>query len=263
MTKKLQAKEYGISTLKGMVGAIPFAGTFLNEVAFEARSRIKQERVNRFIEEFSEYMNEHSDGEDNFDTLNTEQIGDIFEEIVISVSKTSAEHKRNVFKSILHNQLYSDEIDTDETLRFINITNELTNNQFKILTAFSSLSDNVLKYKVQIIELQDETKKLKEKILDLQEKYSGDGTTTKKLKERLSKIPRLIKKRELALKSGNINPNYHTTFDLTREVYISEVQDLISKGLLFDFALRTQLIDPFVHFGMTSLGRSYMNYINQ
>lgn len=49
MTKKLQTKEYGISTLKGMIGAIPFAGTFLNEVAFEARSRIKQERVNRFV----------------------------------------------------------------------------------------------------------------------------------------------------------------------------------------------------------------------
>ena len=81
MTKKLQTKEYGISTLKGIIGAIPFAGTFLNEVAFEARSRIKQERVNHFIEEFSEYMNEHTNGEDNFDTLNTEQIGDIFEEI--------------------------------------------------------------------------------------------------------------------------------------------------------------------------------------
>src|SRR5690606_27131001 len=141
--------------------------------------------------------------------------------------------------------------------------NELTNTQFQILSAFNLLSDNVLKYKVQILELQDEAKILKEKILDLQEKYSGDGVTSKKLNERLKKIPRLIRKRRNALKNGDINPNYHTTFGISRGVYIAEIQDLIAKGLLFDFAIRTQIIDPFVHFGMTGLGRSYMKYVTE
>jgi hypothetical protein len=263
MTKKLQQKEYGISTFKGLVGAIPFAGTLLNELAFEARSRIKQERVNKFVTEFSEFMNENSKEQFDLDNLNVEQISDVFEEIIISISKTSAEHKKNVLKRILLNQLLSNEVETDETLRFVNIINELTQTEFKILSEFHALSDNVLKYKVQILELEAEKKELEIQISDLKGEYIDNETKRKRIEDRLSKIPRLIRKRRTALKSGNINPNYHTTFDLSREVYISEIQDLISKGLLFDFALRTKIIDPFVHFGITSLGRSFMNYVSE
>ena len=83
MKKELKQKEYGISTLKGLIGAIPFAGTLLNEVAFEARSRIKQERVNKFIEEFSDYMSSYSPHESYENLIDSEKIGDIFEEIII------------------------------------------------------------------------------------------------------------------------------------------------------------------------------------
>lgn len=261
MSKKLQQKEYGISTVKGLIGAIPFAGTFLNEVTFEARSRIKQERVNKFILEFGEFINKNSEKDYDLGSLNVEQISDVFEEILISISKTSAEHKRKVFQQILFKQLTSNNLETDETIRFINITNELTKTEFEILSAFNSLSDNVLKYKVQILELEEERKQLRIQIEDLNNEYVGNETKEERLNKRLKQIPRLIKQKRSALKNGDINPNYHVTFDLTREDYISEVQDLISKGLLFDFALRTQIIDPFVHFGITSLGRSYMKYI--
>jgi len=263
MTKKLQRTEYGISTFKGLVGAIPFAGTLLNEYAFEARSRIKQERVNKFVIEFSEFINKNSEEKFELETLNVEQISDVFEEIIISISKTSAEHKKTVFKQILLKQLLSNEIETDETMRFINIINELTKAEFEILSAFHDLSDNVLKYKVQILELEAEKKDLETEISDMNGAFIGNDTKRKRIEERISKIQKLIRKRRTALQSGNVNPNYHTTFNLTREVYIAEIQDLISKGLLFDFALRTKIIDPFVHFGITSLGRSFMNYVSE
>lgn len=86
--------------------------------------------------------------------------------------------------------------------------------------------------------------------------------TAQKLNEQIKKYYRLIKRKRNALQRGSVNPNYHATFNLDREVYISEVQDLIAKGLLFDFALRTNVIDPFVHFGMTKLGRNYMKYVS-
>lgn len=73
-----EIKEYGLSTLKGAIGAIPFAGTLINEVAFEARSRLKQERVNAFVEEFSQYMADHHKKTSDVDNLNSEQIGDVF-----------------------------------------------------------------------------------------------------------------------------------------------------------------------------------------
>lgn len=263
MSKSEIRKEYGISTFKGLVGSIPYAGTLLNELAFEARSRIKQDRVNNFITEFIDFMNKHSEKDIKIENLNVEQISDIFEEIILSVSKTSADHKKNIFKQILYKQVTSNDTTTDETLRFVNITNELTSLQFQILSAFSSLSDNLLKYKVQIIELQAEKKKLRIRLLDLQGQTLGDPKSVEVIQNRLAKIPRLISKKETALKRGSINPNYHSTFGVNRDSYITEVQDLIAKGLLFDFVLKSSVIDPFMHFGMTSLGRSYMNYITE
>ena len=230
---------------------------------FEARSRIKQERVNSFVEEFGKFIGDK--GSDQFDLqkLDAEHIGDVLEEIIISVSKTTSYHKRKVFKKILLKQLNSQEIDTDDSLRFINITQELTKAQLEILEAFNSLSDNLLKYKVQIIELEKEKQDIEQKINDRYVRSEGNDKTLWKLEERRKKIPRLIKKRRTALQTGKINPNSHKSFGLKREDYITEIHDLIAKGLLFDFALRTQLIDPFVHFGITSLGRSYMNYVYQ
>ena len=261
MAENSELKQYGISTLKGLIGAIPYAGSLLNEVIFEARSRIKQERVSNFIEEFGNYVSQKCDANVKLHELNSEQIGDVFEEILISVSKTSAEHKKEIFKKILLNQLTSNQIGTDETIRFINITNELTHVQYKILLAFNSVSDNVLKYKVQILQLEEEGRQLKDELTSLQEKEMSNGKTGDKLKLRIKQIPKLIRSKRKALQDGPINPNVHATFDITREIYIVEIQDLIVKGLLFDFALKTKVIDPYVHFGITSFGRNFMKYI--
>ncbi|MBW2938107.1 hypothetical protein KXJ69_08310 [Aureisphaera sp. CAU 1614] len=261
MSKKLQNKEYSISTLKGVIGAIPFAGTLVNELLFDARSRIKQERVNEFIIKFSELIDEHTEEDFSLLNLNNEQLSDILEEIIISVSKTSAEHKKEIFKKILLNQLKSSEVDTDDTLRFVNITNEINNRQFEILKSFHSLSDKVLKYKVQILELKDEARQLNARLVDLKNEYVGSKETSEKIEKRLKDIPKLIKRREMALTQNNVNPNTHSTFNISRELYITEMHDLIAKGLLFDFAIRTNLVQPFVHFGITQLGRSYMKYI--
>jgi len=261
MSDNSELKQYGISTLKGLISAIPYAGGLLNEVIFEARSRLKQDRVNNFIEEFGEYVSQQSESNLKLHEINSDQIGDVFEEILISVSKTSAEHKKEIFKKILLNQLTSNEIGTDETVRYINITNELTQLQYKILLAFSSLSDNVLKYKIQILLMEAEAKQLRSEMASLEEKETSNGKTGDKIRTRIKQIQKLTGSKRKALQNGFINPNIHTTFDISREVYITEIQDLIAKGLLFDFALKAKVVDPYVHFGITNFGRNYMKYI--
>src|SRR5258708_4350845 len=42
-------KEYALAMIKGAIGAIPYAGTLLNEAFFEARSRLKQARLEQFF----------------------------------------------------------------------------------------------------------------------------------------------------------------------------------------------------------------------
>lgn len=70
MSNKILKDEYSLAALKGLIGAIPYAGTLLNEILFEARSRVKQERVNLFIIEFSEYLLKHSTTTEDISNLN-------------------------------------------------------------------------------------------------------------------------------------------------------------------------------------------------
>jgi len=276
MSKELTKKEYGISTLKGLIGAIPIAGTFLNEVAFEARSRIKQERVNSFITEFADFIDNHTDKQFDFSSTDAELLGNVFEEIVISASKTSASHKREIFKQILLNQLMPAKDETDDVIRQLKITNEISHIQFKILSAFSSLSDRMLKFKVQIIELEHELKQLQSRKAEIQKEIdfrikqgeSRDLANAWKkddliyIEERASQIDKLIGKKRIALYSGDMNPNVHKTFNLERFEFITEVQDLIAKGLLFDFINASSIINPNEFFGVTKLGRWYMQSID-
>ena len=41
------------SVIRGLVGAIPYVGTALNEAIFDFRSRLKQERLEKFVEELA------------------------------------------------------------------------------------------------------------------------------------------------------------------------------------------------------------------
>ena len=64
------------STLKSGFSAIPFVGGLLNEVVFEYSGRIKQERLNRFVELLQEYFHEKRDLEINVEDLKTEDFHD-------------------------------------------------------------------------------------------------------------------------------------------------------------------------------------------
>ena len=139
-----EAKEYGLSVIKGATGAIPLYGPLLIEVSFEARSRLKQKRVNSFVREFSKYLEKNSSIHISRDDIKTDEFGDVFEEIIISVSKTSSDQKRDVFKKILASQMSSSCVSADTAQRYISITNQISELQFLILAEFSKLSDSVL-----------------------------------------------------------------------------------------------------------------------
>jgi len=69
-------------TLKGLIGAIPFAGTAINEAMFDIRGRIKQERINNLVEEIS--LKVEGLGRENIseEFIKSEEFGDMFEKVV-------------------------------------------------------------------------------------------------------------------------------------------------------------------------------------
>lgn len=75
-------KEIAIGVVKGAFGAIPYAGQFLNEVVFDIRGRIKQQRFNDLVEEISVKIKKLESGEISESLIKSEEFGDLFEKIV-------------------------------------------------------------------------------------------------------------------------------------------------------------------------------------
>src|SRR5215471_13023112 len=78
-------REYALGVIKGAIGAIPFVGTLLNEVAFEARSRVKQRRLEAFFGEVAQSVRELSEAKIDREYLASEEFSDLFEDVATKV----------------------------------------------------------------------------------------------------------------------------------------------------------------------------------
>src|SRR5262249_42910959 len=97
----LGTREYGIGVLRGLLGAIPYVGTLLNEIAFEARSRIKQARLQAFVLELSEDIRRLAEDKIDKEYIASEEFSDLFEDVATRVARTRDERKRAYFRNVL------------------------------------------------------------------------------------------------------------------------------------------------------------------
>lgn len=93
-------RRRGKSVIKSIFGAIPCVGTALDEVLFECRSRVKQNRINNFVLQLCQYIKEHNETI-NLEYVKSEQFGDILESIFREVLRTGVQDKLDRFKKIL------------------------------------------------------------------------------------------------------------------------------------------------------------------
>jgi hypothetical protein len=129
-------KEYGLSVLKGAIGAIPFAGTAINEVLFEARGRLKQERVNRFVAQVAADVAQLAAASIDHQYLQTEEFSDLVEDILLRVARTRSDvkkrHLRMVFVGALQGRL-----DVDFTDLFLVLLDQVTEHELHVLRGLS------------------------------------------------------------------------------------------------------------------------------
>ncbi|MCL2350222.1 MAG: hypothetical protein FWC67_01955 [Defluviitaleaceae bacterium] len=95
------SKETCITVLKSLFGTIPFIGSALDEVLFEHWGRLRQNRVNSFVEEFAKYVETLGLNSVNISDMKSEHFVDAFAAIILSVAKTNSERKIEYFKRIL------------------------------------------------------------------------------------------------------------------------------------------------------------------
>jgi hypothetical protein len=130
-----QGKEYGLATIKGLIGAVPFAGTLLNEIVFEARSRLKQRRLEEFVRELAISLAEVESSRIDRDYLHTEEFSDLAEDVLLRVSRNRSEKKRQHFRNILVGSITGVRA-PDFSALFLNLLEEMTDDEIRVYTSY-------------------------------------------------------------------------------------------------------------------------------
>lgn len=262
MTSK--KKEIGISTIKSLFGIIPYAGNVLDEIFFEHRSRIKQDRLNKFIELLANYFEEKTP---NFklENLKTEEFSDVLESVLKKVMETSSKEKLERFKNILIGQMHQENIDNDFIDTFLDLTAKLSEAQIFILEEFhrkeimnkelSQIKNNLRR---EVFDKQEELRKLEMKSDDTQ-KSDVD------LSRLADEVNHLIAEQSQAEINALENYKYIKAeyYKLSDEDFEFYTQDLVSKSLMRETHINSKLtgINGVKH--ISEFGIRYLRFIKQ
>lgn len=96
----ISKKEIGIGSLKAAIGAIPWAGTALNEAIFEVRGRIKQDRVNRLVAELAQRLTTLEHGKISEEIILSEEYGDLLEKVIKECSSRKMHENLSIIADI-------------------------------------------------------------------------------------------------------------------------------------------------------------------
>jgi hypothetical protein len=260
------AKEGGISTLKGAIGAIPIVGTALNEAIFEVRGRIKQNRVNNFVEEFSEFLGQFSEDEINLEQVGEEEFGDFFEELIIKVAKTHSAVKVKVFQNLLANQLMEPK-EIEYAVLLLDIAGNLQEKQIPILHGFNeNIASCYVEYSGQLIEEKRELYKYEKELKA--EYWKLDSAEDAIFVEEVQELERNIEvqkktiEKTKVLVDKNSQPFKAETYNCEGYEFFYLVQDLASKGLVVDMGVRFGA-EPFDLVEITQLGINLIEFIRE
>lgn len=234
-----------VTGLKILIQSIPYIGTPLNEILFEHKGRIKQERLNKFLQNLKDYFETVNEVSINDSYINSEEFGDIFESVLEKVSKTSSEEKLKRFKQILIKQIEIPE-KTEYFESFLDVISKITDKQFEILlTQYRYYPE----YKIIRKEINQNEELLKN---SKHNEYAEYDTYSEKL-EILNNKRMEIEEKFMKFENYNIQ----------KEEYLFLVQDLISKSLLYDAGLGYFIIGPFEIVLITDYGLALIKYISE
>jgi hypothetical protein len=121
---KLQANDYVASALKAALGAIPFAGSLLSELAGYVIPNQRTDRIVRFIEVLEKKL---TDFERDFvhSQLKNENFTDLFEESVRQAAHSLSDERREYLASLIANSISQQDIEYIESKHLLRILGEL------------------------------------------------------------------------------------------------------------------------------------------
>ncbi|ULC58820.1 hypothetical protein MBM09_12970 [Flaviramulus sp. BrNp1-15] len=250
---KINKKEIFATTAKSIFGVVPFGGALLDELFFEYNGRIKQNRLNNFVQILADNFTE--DAEINLDNIKTEDFNDLFEAVLRRVVQTKSQTKLLRFKDILIKELNKPSEESELIDVYLDLISSLSEQELIVLFHHQYFDDkfnldfekkNKLKEQRQKLE-----QKLKEErlIIDISQRGSDKNKFDAEIKE--------IEKRHMALDKFRTAEFYG--IDEQRFVYYK--QRLFSKGLVIDWGIGRIGVRPFEMMSITEFGTEFIEFI--
>lgn len=236
-----QKKAYRQAAIKSFSGLLGPLGTIFSEY-YDIRGNVRQAHVNEFVQDLRRVFNFNGLIGIDENPQRQAQIVEVFDSIIEAVAKSSSTDRRKRFRNILCNTLPDQNIDVDEVRRFIIITNELTELQIRILGQYLE---------------SDERQRTLITVTAASERKRGPF---KDFGSKPLTIPEL-QYHSNVLRSSE-DPDSPKTYALERINFLSEIQYLISSGLLCDIStIDSSLPTSNFQYILTPLGKKLLKYI--
>lgn len=249
----MNKKEMAVSTLKTIFGAIPYGGAVLDELFFEYNGRIKQNRLNRFVEILAE--NFTADSGINLENIKTEDFNDLFESVLRRVVQTQSELKLLRFKDILIKELNSPSENVELIDHYLDLISNLTEEEITILYNHRFFTN---KYEEEI----DEMNLLKDNLSSLEQQMKRETIIFNESKFKKPHDEVKLKyetKRDFILSFSKYKKA--DFYKLSENKFMFYKQRLFSKGLLIDNPMNRIGNMPFGHMGITEFGIEFIDFI--
>ena len=251
----IDKKEIAISAIKSIFSNIPIAGQAITEIAFEYRGRLKQNRLNYFIELLSDYFSKSSDI--NLDNIKTEDFSDLFEAVILRVVQTKSQEKHKRFRDILINQLTNpNNLDNSDT--YLDLVSSLSEMEIEVLKQHQAFDEAYNSFKEKHKVLQHE--------IGLKETGRRDATNrndNQNYEELNNQIHFLENERQNLKKEIDSRDRFrnHNFYNISASDFLYCKQSLYSKGLLIDKGVGAIGTEPFQLMAITEFGREFIHFI--
>lgn len=237
------------SLISASIGLVP-GGGFIVE-GFNYYGKVKQERLNLFLEKFKEYLESCSENEISEEFFKSEDFQGLFELIIKKVAEAKSESRRETFRKILINSIEAKKV-SDFSETFLNLTSQLQEKQIEILNIYHDTIVEYNRMSKEIYEFNEQnTELLNRNAVDIAKGISID---TRQVVETRNKM---LEERKIKVRSLN----NHDCFDMGKFEFEFYLQDLASKCLLRDVRGDGMGDNDSPNYGVTLLGENYLNFL--
>lgn len=246
------------AVLRLLLSGVPILGPVINEV-IEIRGRIKQDRLNKFIELLATGLTGKT--EINEAILKTEDFIDLFESVIKRVVQTKSEAKHKRYRDILINQIKNNFYDSDKSDRYLELIAVLNEAEILILFSHKAFDGNFLRDKEELELYKKEKESLNTQLTEeLKLAQQGSANNTSAVKLALEKANERIAEIKSNLDDLNIYKEAEF-YNITDNEFAYYKQNLYSKALLVDTGIGTFGYIPFAHMGITSFGNEFLQFL--